>query len=103
MTSGRYCGNYNFMLMDLNDTVYGMEGHSLLYIKVSLVYSSFLCLFETLRFFITINEKIIIKTKILNGCIKYIKIKLQIENLLFTLIFQTISLYYHKKYMKLRK
>ena len=49
------------------------------------------------------NEKIIIKTKILNGCIKYIKIKLQIENLLFTLIFQTISLYYHKKYMKLRK
>ena len=28
------------------------------------------------------------------------KIKLQIENLLFTLIFQTISLYYHKKYMK---
>ena len=45
MTSGRYCGNYDFMLMDLNDTVYGMEGHSLLYIKVSLVYSSFFVLF----------------------------------------------------------
>ena len=104
MTSGRYCGNYNFMLMDLNDTVYGMEGHSLLYIKVSLVYSSFFVPFlETLRFFITINEKIIIKTKILNGCIKYIKIKLQIENLLFTLIFHTILLCYHKKYIKLRK
>ena len=49
-------------------------------------FSSFFVPFlETLRFFITINEKIIIKTKILNGCIKYIKIKLQIENLLFTL------------------
>lgn len=41
------------------------------YISKQVWYIAVFCAFlETLQFFITINEKIIIKSKILNGCIK---------------------------------